>query len=286
MPGMCVAVCAASLASLALLTALYYSLLSSRSLRAAWRRGRLLLAATVASMLAVGMLAAPAGLDTFTLALPLVVVTQLVVAQFFDRRIVGEALYGFEGRVYRVGIIESSAVTAFAVAVRGRVYASTGLYQALPPDEAAAVVAHEVGHWESLRPVPAAVALAAVAVGAAQGAEAAVALAMGGCVPGALAVGLATAAAWALYNWAWEHLADLHSLRVAGFSAYAALARITGAVPAPPPSPPGLVAEVFRSLRPRRSPTGAGLLVNPHPPPALRLWLLGRLLPRSEENTR
>jgi len=274
----CVAVYAASAAALGGLLALYRWLLASRSVREAWRRGRALLAASVAALFGVGAFAGGVGLDAFTLAIPLVIATQLLVAQFFDRRVIGEALYGFNGKLYRVGIIDSRAPTAFAVAVRGRVYASTALYQALPPEEATAVVAHEVGHSESLRPLPPALALAAVAVGAAQAAEAVAALALNGCLLGALAVAAVASAAWALYNWAWEHLADTHSASVTGWSSFAALARVTGASPRPPPGTLRILAEVYRSLRPRRSPTGAGLLVNPHPPPWLRLWLLSRIL--------
>jgi len=279
----CAPALAGSAAALAALLLLYRRLLASRSPAEAWRRGRLLLASSVAAVLALGALFAPLSLDTVAAALPLVVVTQLLVAQFFDRRVVGEALYGLNGRLHRVALIESATPTAFAVAVGGRVYASTALQAALPPDEAAAVIAHEVGHREALRPVPAAAALAAVAVSVAQAAEAVAELAAGGCPLGAAAVAAAAAAGWVLYNWAWEHLADTFSAAETGWAAARALARITGAEPGPPPGALGLLAGILRSLRPRRSPGGAGLLVNPHPPAGLRLWLLARILEKTRE---
>jgi Zn-dependent protease with chaperone function len=274
----CSLAAAASLGLAAVLVGLYRWLLGSRSLGEAWRRGRVLLASSVSGMLLLGLLGAPFSVETAVLALPLVVVTQAMIAQFFDRRIVGEALYGFEGRLYRVRIIEASAPTAFAVAARGRVYASRRLYELLSPGEAAAVVAHEVGHGEALRPVPPALGLAVVAVAAAQAAEAVLYLAAGGCPVAALLVAAAVAAAWGLYSWAWEHLADTYSAAVASWDSYTALARITGAVEARPPGPLGLLRLVYRSLRPRRGPGRTGLLVNPHPPPGLRLWLLRRIL--------
>ena len=273
----CLVVTAGSAALLAAMLLLYMWLLGSRRLGEAWRRGRLLLSVSVAGMFLLGLAAAPFSLDTAVLALPLVIVTQALVAQFFDRRRVGEALYGFNGRVYRVGIIDSRAPTAFAAVARGRVYASTGLYAVLAPDEATAVVAHEVGHGEALRPLPAAIALTLVAIAAAQAAEGVIYLAAGGCYIGAAVLAATAALAWVFYNWAWEHLADVFSVASVGAAAAAALARITGAAPSPPPGPLGVLAAAARSLRPRRSPTGAGLLVNPHPPPGLRLWLMARL---------
>ncbi len=272
----CTAALAVSLLSPWLLTLLYWWMLSSRTPREAWRRGRLLLWASLGVLAVLGFGIDGVDWGTVEVAVPLVLLAQLLMAGFFEKKSIGSTLYGVGGRSLRVNLVASDQPTAFAMAFTGKIYVTTGLYRLVTPEEAAAVIAHEAGHREALRPLPPAAVLTLLAVSAAELAEAVMNLASL-CPGSAAAMILAGLTAWAFFNWAWEHLADIYSLRVTGLYAAQALFRITGARPEPPPRGPGrLLLEALRSLRPRRGPRGVGLLVNPHPPPRLRLWLLLR----------
>jgi len=276
-PGTCLLAAAVAAAGLAALPALYLWGLWARGLGQAWRRMRLLLASSLGVLVAFSLLAGGWDAGTAVAAVVLVAAAQAVMVQFFERRVVSEAVYGLGGRSVRAGILASRQPTAFATAVGRRVYVTTALYSLASPEEAAAIVAHELGHGEALRPLPPLLVLAVLALAAAGTADAAVELASL-CPASALLVAASGLAAWVFYNWAWEHLADLYSARLTGHLAAEALARITGARPAPPPrNPLRLLAVVYASARPRRGPQRF-FLVNPHPPPGLRLWLIERSL--------
>ena len=273
----CLAASLVSAAGVVALPLLYLWGLRARGLGQAWRRMRLLLASSVAVLAALSLLSGGWDAGTVAAALVLVAAAQALMVQFFERRVVTEAVYGLGGRSVRVGVLASRQPTAFATAVGRRVYVTTALYQVASPEEAAAVVAHELGHGEALRPLPPLLGLAVLALSAAGAADTVVALATM-CPLAALLSAAAGLAAWVFYNWAWEHLADIYSAWLTGYAALYALERITGAVPEPPPGNPlRLLAAAYASARPRRGPQRF-FLVNPHPPPGLRLWLLGRVL--------
>ncbi len=273
----CLAAAVVSVAGLAGLPLLYLWGLRAGDAASAWRRMRLLLAYSVGVLAGLSLLGGAWDPGTIVAAVVLVAAAQAVMVQFFERRVVAEALYGLGGRSVRVGVLDSRQPTAFATAVGRRVYVTTALYNVASPEEAAAVVAHELGHGEALRPLPPLLGLAVLALTAAGAADTVVALAAT-CPLAALLAAAAGLAAWVFYNWAWEHLADIYSARLTGAAALAALERITGAAPEPPPrNPLRLLAAAYASARPRRGPQRF-FLVNPHPPPGLRLWLLARVL--------
>ena len=265
----------------ALLPALYVYAVQG-SPQGAWRRLRLVMLSSVAAMLLLTGGVGALDKDTVLLAIPALVGAYLVLNYHFERRTVDQLLYGLHGRVHRVTLLSSPIPTAFTVAMTGRVYATTGLYQRLAPEEAAAIVAHEIGHLEALRPVPSPVFVVFVAVAASalvvgvtdllQQSLADIAL--------AAAVLLAAGVSWVQFSWAWEHLADIYALEAAGMWSISALYRITGARPEKPRLR-SVYLDTLRCLRPRGG-KGVAFLVNPHPRPSYRLYLLEKAVWRGE----
>ncbi len=254
--------------------ALYTRLLGERSIDTAWMLGRLALLVSGLSMLLVGVSLGVDMLTTLLPVAPVLLVVQALVASFFDKKVVGVASYGFPEGTYRVRLIDEHRVAAFTLPVSGKLYASTQLVERLDPGEMTAVVAHEVGHRRALQPLPPALAMTLLVVAFAWALEASIIAAVEGRVLLGLLGIMATSSAWVFYSWVWEHLADIHSLRLTGHYAVSALQRITGALPEKPMWRNTLTA-LLNSIRPRLA---AGLLVNPHPSPGLRLWLLLNLL--------
>ena len=254
---------------------LYYRLLGSRGIGEARLWGRLLMLASLAAVSAYSVGVGSLDLDGIIAAAPLLLLVQMAIARLYDRRTVAiGVLETPRGERVVFHVIDSGRASAFTLAAGGRVYASSALVRLLSPEEVAAVIAHENGHARSLSPVPAWVAVLALIGGLSGALQGVVDSILSGDVIGALLGFAVAASAWIGFNWAWEHLADTYSLEDAGLAAVTALARITGASPTKP-SPRLLVAEAASSLRPRLS---SGLLVNPHPPPQVRLWLLLRLM--------
>ncbi|ABM80884.1 M48 family metalloprotease [Hyperthermus butylicus] len=166
-------------------------------------------------------------------------------------------------------------IPAFSVAVLGRVYLSTRALAA-PVHRLCVMIAHEQGHLEAFHPVP--VQLAALAPTAAAATALTVLLSSAMLTPAWIASTLllvaSLAIAWTVYSWSWEHLADLHSARIcsvqAALDTLAALAGWRTCMITPAKAYRVLV----KTLWPRRA--RGPFLINPHPPPCLRLWLLSR----------
>ncbi|KSW10703.1 hypothetical protein CF15_07920 [Pyrodictium occultum] len=243
----------------------------------AWARLRALMAAALAA--GALMAAGGGGVDPLAAAMvgPALGLVYLAISWRLGRRTLGSLVYRVGGRLYRVFLLSSGLPTAFTVAALGRIYVSRGLYERLRPEEAGAVVAHEAGHLEALRPLPPLVLAGLVALLASWLVAAAMRLAGAGPLGAAEAAAMLLAAglAWVSFSWAWEHLADIYSLRAAGAWSISALYRMTGALPEEP-----VVARAYLDallgLRPRRGP-GVVFLVNPHPRPGHRLYLMERL---------
>jgi len=264
------------LAVSALLPAVYVYVARS-SPQGAWRRLRMLMLSSVTALMLLTGGVGDFDETTLSLAFPALAGAYMVLNYHFERRTVDNLLYGIHGRVHRVSILSSPIPTAFTVAITGRVYATTGLYQRLAPEEAAAIVAHEVGHLEALRPVPSTVFVVVVAVAASALVTGVADLLQQGPVGVALAAAvlLAAGASWVQFSWAWEHLADIYALEAAGAWSISALYRITGAGPEKPRLARAYL-DTLRCLRPRGG-RGVAFLVNPHPRPGYRLYLLEKL---------
>ena len=243
-----------------------------------WRRLRLLLLYSGAGLLLLSIGVGWMDVSTLITAVAVLVAVFLLVHLVLERRS-SSLVVGLGDEVVEARLLRGQGAAAFSFTGTGRIYVSEGLVYVLEPGELAAIVAHERGHSVALRPlspplVNSLLALLSVAI-----AMGIVNLVASGSVVGiglGLLAGLGAWGLWVTYNWAWESLADIYSLIKTGAIAYTALQRITGAMPVPL-SIRDAYYDFIRSMRPRRI-RGGVFLVNPHPRPESRLYIMQRLL--------
>ena len=244
-----------------------------------WRRLRLLLLYSGVGLLLLGIGIGWMDVGTLITAVVVLVAVFLLVHLVLERRSSSSLVVGLGDDVVEARLLRGQGAAAFSFTGTGRIYVSEGLVYVLEPGELAAIVAHERGHSVALRPlspplVNSLLALLSVAI-----AMGIVNLVASGSVVGiglGLLAGLGAWGLWVTYNWAWESLADIYSLIKTGAIAYTALQRITGAMPVPL-SIRDAYYDFIRSMRPRRI-RGGVFLVNPHPRPETRLYIMQRLL--------
>lgn len=248
---------------------------------ALWRVLRLLVLYSAVGLSLIGL--GVGWIDLYTLitaVLVLLLVLSLIHVVLEKRSQV--MVIGLGDEVIYARLLPGQGAAAFSFTGTGRIYLSEGLVYALEPGEIAAIVAHERGHTVSLKPFSPLITnsvLALLSVAIVMGSLSL--LATGHLVN--ICIGLfSVLGAWGLwvtYNWAWESLADLYSVARTGIAAYTALQRITGSGPEPL-TPRKAYKEFLRSLRPRRI-KGGVFLVNPHPSPETRLYIIARVLSNS-----
>ncbi|ALL01823.1 Zn-dependent protease [Pyrodictium delaneyi] len=264
------------LAASALLPAAYVHAVKGGP-RHVWLRLRLVMVMSVSALLLITASIGVVDKMSLALAAPALAGVYLVLNYHFERRSVNKLLYGLKGRVHSVTLLSSPVPAAFTVAMTGRVYATTELYRRLEPEEAAAIVAHEIGHLEALHPIPPPLFVTVIAIMASILAAGIIDLLGQGLASLVLVavVLLMAGIAWVVFNWAWEHLADLYALDAAGAWSISALYRITGARPEEPRLL-SVYLDAVKCLRPRGG-RGVTVLVNPHPRPGYRLYLLEKI---------
>lgn len=254
-------------------TAAYHALLRERSPERAWRLGRLLLLLASLSMASMGLGLNPALLASSTAATLVGYHTaQLLLAHYFKNRTIGVVAYRLAGKTLRVHLLRSEKPAAFTLTALKTLYITPSLTAHLNPEDTLAIIAHEHGHAEAFNPLHPAIAttLAVTALSWALTTTITSTLTSPACT---ILLSTLTLWTWILYSWAWEHLADIYSLKTTGQNTIKTLEAITGAKPAEN-TLKALLASLKTSLKPRRiGPT----ITNPHPSPQLRLKLLHQL---------
>ncbi len=243
-----------------------------------WRRLRLLLLYSGAGLLLLSIGVGWMDVSTLITAVAVLVAVFLLVHLVLERRS-SSLVVGLGDEVVEARLLRGQGAAAFSFTGTGRIYVSEGLIYVLEPGELAAIVAHEKGHSVALRPLSPPLVnslLALLSVAIAMGVVSLVASGSAAGIGLGLLASLGAWGLWVTYNWAWESLADIYSLVKTGAIAYTALQRITGAVPRPL-SIRDAYYDFIRSMRPRRI-RGGVFLVNPHPRPETRLYIMQRLL--------
>ena len=262
----------------------YYEIARRANIGSIWRDLRLLLLYSAAGL---SFLALGAGwLDLSTLITSVVVLLVIFIALgiVLEKRsqvmLVGLGDEVVEARLLR----RRGSATAFSFMGTGNIYVSEDFMYVLEPGELLAVIAHEKGHTVALQPLSPRLVNSVLAVISVAIAMGSINLLLSPMIPEKILGILVLLAAWGLwvtYNWAWESLADIYSLTKTGVAAYTALQRITGAAPQPL-SLRDLYYDFICSMRPRRV-KGGLFLVNPHPRPETRLYIMQRLFQQLRE---
>ena len=243
-----------------------------------WRRLRSLLLYSGAGLFMLGIGIGWMDVSTLITAIVVLVAVFLLVHLVLEKRS-SSLVVGLGDEVVEARLLHGRGAAAFSFTGTGRIYVSEGLVYMLEPGELVAIVAHEKGHSAALHPLSPPIVNSLLALLSVTIAMGVVNLVMSGSILGIFIGLLASLGAWGLwvtYNWAWESLADIYSLIKTGAIAYTALQRITGAMPRPL-SIRDAYYDFIRSMRPRRI-RGGVFLVNPHPRPETRLYIMQRLL--------
>ncbi|BEP16899.1 hypothetical protein PYJP_02510 [Pyrofollis japonicus] len=248
-----------------------------------WKRLRLLLFYGLGGSALLALVAGWMDLETLLVSLVTLVAAFLVAHVFLETRS-RDAAVGLGDEVVRVRVLKNRGFAAFSFTGTGKIYLSESLLNVFDPAQIAAIVMHEKGHSEALRPLTPQAASTVLILS-----SVAILLGMinlvtlGGFIGivEAVAMFLAEWGFWVTYSWAWESLADIYSVRRVGAAAISALANMTNEVPAKP-TLKSVYRDFVAALRLRRVPGGV-FLANPHPRPAYRLYVMMRVHAESKQ---
>jgi Zn-dependent protease with chaperone function len=260
-----------SVFTLVVALALYLRLLDSKSVSEAEKKCKAVFVTVYVSLLFTALSVLNRSILDATIYIPvLFITTQSLIGLFFDRRAEGFVRFEIGEDVYTVRLLGKRRITAFTLVLNKKMYASSYLVRALTPQEISSIMAHEAGHINAFKPIPVSLAMIVYVSLLALSISGAINMALDGYIHYSAIALLAAFYAWVIFSWTWEHIADIYAYKYTGLSAVLVLQKITRTTPAKP-SIADIVVSILKSLKPTRA---GGPLVNPHPPPSIRLWLL------------
>ncbi len=200
----------------------------------------------------------------------LFITTQSLIGFFLDKKTEGFIKFEIGENIYTLRLLDKKKITAFTLVWNKKMYASSYLIKVLTPREISAIMAHEVGHINAFKPIPASLAVIVYVSLLALSISGAISMALDGFIHYSAIAFLVALYAWVIFSWTWEHTADIYAYKYIGLDTILVLQKITHTIPTKP-NMTDIIVGILRSLKPTRA---GALLVNPHPPPSVRLWLL------------